>query len=69
MSMKDEYPEGASGERWAEFCDFVIKMKENGTDLAALISKNMPEMAGKNYSNPTSFTNKEVWAILEWLEK
>lgn len=69
MEIYEEYPEGASGQRWADLCWFIEKMGENGTDLKSLIAKHLPEMQGKDYSQPLSFDNDEVWAILKWLDK
>lgn len=68
MEIQEEYPEGASGERWADFCSYVEAVTKEGSKIKELISEDLPGMQGKDYSLPLSFSNEEVWAILKWLD-
>jgi hypothetical protein len=69
MEIYDEYPEGASGERWADLCSYIEAVTKEGSKIKEIIAENLPEMQGKDYSQPLSFDNDEVWAILKWLDK
>ena len=55
-------------ERFAEFADFVIKLKTVGNNADELIVKNFPNLEGRDFSKPDTFTDEEITAIFEWLE-
>ncbi len=69
MEIHEEYPEGASGQRWAEFCEYVEAVTREGSTIKDIIAENLPQMQGKDYSKPLSFSNDEVWATLKWLNR
>jgi hypothetical protein len=69
MEIYEEYPEGASGERWSDLCEYIEAVTKEGSKIKEIIAENLPEMQGKDYSQPLSFDNDEVWAILKWLNR
>lgn len=56
-------------ERWNVLVPWMTKMNELGTDLARLITDAFPNLQGRDFKNPDSFTDEELIDIFNWLEQ
>lgn len=55
--------------QFAEFADFVIKLKNVGNDMDNFIIKNLPSLEGRDFSKPDTFTDEEITTLFNWLEE